>query len=205
MRIIGIPENKADKQIVFFEPKGYEAWGDHNHHHYVCDLPKDGHLSLTEWLDGRYGIDPADYNWTIQLSPYNPAHTNYCFGDDDCCGIFNALNDDLEVICNECGMKLTDLTEDIYGVPLGNKDEYTLINFLKMCTESLPPDEFELIFEASQKTMALLAQTRKQLINFNLCKYCQKDFGSCKFIERQFGKGKGKDNVIACDNVKLIL
>ncbi len=55
------------------------------------------------------------------LSPYNPAHGNYTNGD--CCGIFNALNDDLEVICNECGMKLYDLTEELHEKPKNKGDK----------------------------------------------------------------------------------
>lgn len=52
-----------------------------------------------------------ELNRPFYLSPYNPAHGNYNNGD--CCGIFNALNDDLEVVCNECDMKLYDLTEEL--------------------------------------------------------------------------------------------
>ncbi len=55
------------------------------------------------------------------LSPYSPAHGNYNNGD--CCGIFNALNDDLEVICNECGMKLHDLTEELHEKPNNKGDK----------------------------------------------------------------------------------
>lgn len=47
----------------------------------------------------------------FHLSPYNPAHAEY----SDCPGIFNALNDDLEVVCNECNMKLTELIDEIIG------------------------------------------------------------------------------------------
>ena len=68
-----------------------ESWG--NAHHFCLAKKEDGKT---------IGIDPQDYNWIPELSPYNEAHCN----NDDCCGIFNTTNNDLEIICNECGKKL---------------------------------------------------------------------------------------------------
>lgn len=42
----------------------------------------------------------------IELSPYMPAHLG--LGDEGCCGIFDQVNDDGIVYCNECGMNIND-------------------------------------------------------------------------------------------------
>lgn len=44
-----------------------------------------------------------------QLSLYNPAHTIY----GNCCGIFNSINKDEILCCNECGMTINKLIEEI--------------------------------------------------------------------------------------------
>ncbi len=45
-----------------------------------------------------------------EISPYNPAHINY---GGNCCGIFNIINDDGELICNECGMTIDELCSQL--------------------------------------------------------------------------------------------
>ena len=53
---------------------------------------------------------PTEQIEHLCLSPYMPAH---CFMDPDCCGIFNVLNEDNMVICNECGMTISDAIDNI--------------------------------------------------------------------------------------------
>ena len=43
------------------------------------------------------------------LSPYNPAHAMY----GDCCGIFNQINADGIMCCNEYGMTINELIDHI--------------------------------------------------------------------------------------------
>ena len=43
----------------------------------------------------------------MEISPYNPAHTMY----GDCCGIFNQINDDGILCCNECGTSINKLLD----------------------------------------------------------------------------------------------
>ena len=45
-----------------------------------------------------------------QLSPYNPAHLIY---GGNCPGIFNSINDEGIMCCNECGMTINELIENI--------------------------------------------------------------------------------------------
>ena len=52
------------------------------------------------------------------LSPYMPSHLD--LGNADCCGIFNAINDENIVICNECEMSINDAIEQLQK---GAKDE----------------------------------------------------------------------------------
>ena len=44
-----------------------------------------------------------------EISPYNPAHTNY----GNCCGIFNRIDKDGILCCNECGMTINELLDEI--------------------------------------------------------------------------------------------
>jgi len=39
----------------------------------------------------------------VELSPYNVAHNEI---DESCCGIFNTVNENKIVSCNECGVEL---------------------------------------------------------------------------------------------------
>jgi len=45
------------------------------------------------------------------LSPYMPDHIG--LGNEDCCGIFNAINDENIVICNECGISINDAISEL--------------------------------------------------------------------------------------------
>lgn len=47
---------------------------------------------------------------TGSLSPYMPCHVNY--DENHCCGIFNVLEEGM-IICNECGMTITKLIDNL--------------------------------------------------------------------------------------------
>lgn len=46
------------------------------------------------------------------ISPYNPAHNMYDT-INNCCGIFNSINDEGILCCNECGMTITELCDKL--------------------------------------------------------------------------------------------
>jgi len=61
----------------------------------------------------------AEIESSMRVSPYNPAHTLY----GDCCGIFNVINDDGILCCNECGMTINKLLETLS--PITEQGEVT--------------------------------------------------------------------------------
>lgn len=56
--------------------------------------------------DNRIKVDPLGWKIFVGLSPYMPSHLD--LGNEDCCGIFNGINDDGIVECNECAMTIND-------------------------------------------------------------------------------------------------
>lgn len=47
----------------------------------------------------------------VELSPYMPDHLS--LGNKDCCGIFDQVNDEGIVYCNECGMDINDAISEL--------------------------------------------------------------------------------------------
>lgn len=82
-----------------------------------CDLP----LALNVKLIAELICKEFDYKVIPEkLSPYNPAHQSYDTFSK-CCGIFNIINDDGILCCNECDMtivELCDKLDDKKGNPL---------------------------------------------------------------------------------------
>ena len=48
------------------------------------------------------------------LSPYMPDHLS--LGNGDCCGIFMVIDDKNVVICNECGMSISDAISKLWNM-----------------------------------------------------------------------------------------
>jgi len=59
--------------------------------------------------DNRIRIDPLGWKIYVELSPYMPSHLD--LGNEECCGIFNGINDNGIVECNECAMTINKAIE----------------------------------------------------------------------------------------------
>ena len=66
----------------------------------IQELDEDRRLKLTEKLVEE--ISPI----ANSIGIYNATHGE--LDDPDCCGTFDTMTEDDEIICNECGRKLSD-------------------------------------------------------------------------------------------------
>ena len=94
--------NKKEKKWYWFDV----MWGDE--HGNIWMLP-DGEIRKKRsgginGTDNRIRVDPLGWEIFGELSPYNPSHLD--LGNEDCCGIFNSINNDGIIECNECAMTI---------------------------------------------------------------------------------------------------
>ena len=92
--------NKKEKKWYWFDV----MWGDEHGNFWM--LP-DGEVKKCGRLDNRIRVDPLGWEVSVGLSPYNPSHLD--LGNEECCGIFNSINDEGIIECNECGMNINDV------------------------------------------------------------------------------------------------
>ena len=74
-------------------------------------IRKDVIKSVQKALEGNKDILHDFDTGLCTLSPYMPSHLD--LGNEDCCGIFNAINDKNIVICNECEMSINDAIRQV--------------------------------------------------------------------------------------------
>lgn len=98
--------HKKEKKWYWFDV----LWGDE--HGNIWMLP-DGEIRKRSGglgkADNRIRVDPLDWKIYVGLSPYMPSHLD--LGNKDCCGIFNGVNDEGIVECNECGITINTAIE----------------------------------------------------------------------------------------------
>jgi len=95
--------NKKEKKWYWFDV----MWGDEYGN--IRMLPNGEirkHVGGIGGGDNRIKVDPLGWKVFVELSPYNPSHLD--LGNENCCGIFDSINDDGIVECNECAMTIND-------------------------------------------------------------------------------------------------
>lgn len=101
--------NKKEKKVYWFDV----LWGDEYGMMWMLPIEETEKKRIGGICsaDNRIKVDPLGWEFSVELSPYMPAHLG--LGNKDCCGIFDQVNDDGIAYCNECGMSINDAIQQL--------------------------------------------------------------------------------------------